>query len=198
MWHLWIRQHLYLTLFLATMIEGLGPPLPAEFLFVLGAVAIHRGDATLVGVVLATTFGNITGSMIGYGLAYAGGPSLIRRVAGVIRIKEESITKVEQFFAKYGTSTVFISRFVGVIRAATIYTAGAARMSPARFVLFLAAGALLWNAGWAVLAVQFGKRLPWMFHRIISLGMVGLVTVVAIIAIGVLVVRWLRRKPSGN
>jgi membrane protein DedA with SNARE-associated domain len=198
MWHLWLRQHLYLAMFLASMIEGLGLPFPAEFLFVLGAVAIHRGDATFAGVVLATTFGNITGSMIGYSLAYAGGPLLIRRVAGVIRIKEESIAKVEQFFVKYGTSTVFISRFVGVIRAATIYTAGAARMSPVRFVVFLAAGALLWNAGWAFLAVQFGKRLPWMLHRIVSQGLVGLVTVVAIILIGVLVVRWLRKKPSGN
>lgn len=192
------RQHIYLAVLIATFIEGMGLPLPAEVLYVAAGVLIKEGSARLGMIILVGAFGNLLGSMTGFGLAYVGGQALIRRMSRLVGIKPEAVARVEEFFAKYGAATVFLSRFVGVIRAATVYMAGAARMQPWQFAFYLFAGALIWNGGWAYLAFRFGEQL----HHLVRSSS-GRVIVWSLLAVGIYlairyVVRWHRRRNPRN
>ncbi|HLN63392.1 MAG TPA: DedA family protein [Symbiobacteriaceae bacterium] len=187
-------RHIYMALLTAGLIEGVGLPLPAEVLFVAAGLAVHRGHASLGTVVLAATLGNLAGNLLGFGVAYMGGQKLVQRIARTIRLKPEATQSVERFFHKYGAGTVFMSRFIGFIRAATIYSAGAARMAPWRFALYATAAALVWNAGWAWLAFRFGAALPRLIHRVVGQSLVWLVTVLAVLLVGALLFRWVRRR----
>lgn len=194
----WFIQHVYLAVFLASVLEGVGLPLPAEFLFIAAAGPIRRGYAHLGWVIVAAVGGNLTGSMTGFTVAYIGGQKWIGRVFKLIGVKAESIHKVAGFFGQYGAVTVFLSRFVGVIRAATIYTAGAARMNPWRYAFYVATAALIWNGGWAVLAYQFGAHLPALVHRVLGRGAVWLVSLIAAGLVTRFVYVWYRRKSVGQ
>jgi membrane protein DedA with SNARE-associated domain len=193
-WHVLFRKHLYTSMLVATTLEGLGLPLPAEVLFIAAAVLIEQRQATLGGVVLAATLGNLLGSLIGFTLAYVGGKGLIARVSKVVGIKPESMGRVEEFFSRYGALTVFFSRFIGFIRAATIYSAGAARMNPWRFALYVLTAGLIWNGGWAVLAYKFGHALPDLIHRGLSRIIVWGISVLFIFLVGRLLIRWYRGR----
>lgn len=178
----------------ATTLEGLGLPLPAEVLFLAAAVVIAQGGASLTGVILAAVCGNVLGSLVGFGLAYVGGKALLAKVMRIVGIKDESMRKVEGFFGRYGAPTVFLSRFVGVIRAATIYSAGAARMAPWRFGIYLIGAAVIWNSGWMLMAYRFGRALPGIVHRMLAHGIVWGVSVLAAFLVLRLVLIWYRGR----
>lgn len=191
----WFSRHTYLALFLGTWIEGLGIPLPAEVLYAWTGVGIKSGRLDFWLVSLTGTAGNILGSMFAYGVAYLGGKSAVRRLAAMGGVAEGAAERAQSFFRKYGSLAVTFCRFVGVIRAITIFSAGLTRMSPARFALFLAIGALGWNLLWSFVGLVFGHSLPMIMHRVGRL---------AVLLVGVLVLffamralwHWWRRRTA--
>lgn len=191
-WQDWFHRHVYLALFFAAFLEGLGLPVPAEVLFVATAGLIHGGTARLDHVIIAAVAGNLAGALFGFGMAFVGGQQLLSRVAAVVRVKPEALAKVESFFDRYGAATVFLSRFVGPIRAATIYVAGAARMAPWRFTAYMLAAVTVWNTAWAWLAYRFGARLPGLVHE--ALGQWAF-TAVGVLAAAAVLALLLRRRP---
>lgn len=198
-WQEWFGDHIYRAILVAATLEGLGLPIPAELLFLPGVHLARQGEVSYVAMVLLATLGNAIGGLTGFGVAYWGGPALLDSVSRMLGIKRETIRKVEGFFARYGQATVFISKFVGLIRAATIYVAGAARMQPLRFIIYMTAAALIWNTTWVYLVFRFehvaarlltghgaGDFLPW------------LAGLVAALLLGRYVLGWYRkRNPAG-
>lgn len=179
----WFHSHYYLAILVATIIEGLGIPLPAEALFIGTGLLVHRGEASLSVVITLAALGNLIGSFTGYSVAYLGGKKLLARAARALRLKPEALEEVDRFFLRYGSATIFFSRFIGFIRAATIYSSGAARVEPLRFAGYVFAGALIWNGGWAFLAFHFGAGLPRLIHHLARRPMAW-VGVVAVVCVG--------------
>ncbi|HYG60027.1 MAG TPA: DedA family protein [Symbiobacteriaceae bacterium] len=190
----WFQHHIYTTLLLATLAEGVGLPVPAELLFIGAAVMVHNGTASLGKVILVATLGNATGALLGFMLAYWGGPPLVRRVVRATGLKPGAMEEVAAFFARYGPVTIFLSRFIGFIRAATIYSAGAARVAPWRFAVYSLAAAFVWNAGWAYAAYRFGEGL----HAAAGRGLGRALAVVALLLAAGLIFLWFRRRKAIN
>lgn len=189
----WFTQHYYLAILAATLVEGLGFPLPAEALFIAVGVLVHRGEASLGVVILLAAIGNLMGSFISYSVAYVGGKKLLTRATESKRIKPDALREVDRFFARYGAATIFISRFVGFIRAATVFSSGVARVEPWRFIVYTFSAALVWNGVWAFLAYHFGAGLPHLLHRIARHPNAWLVVLVTL-AGGLGIFLWLRRR----
>lgn len=164
-WQAQFGDHLYGAVLVAAFLEGLGLPIPTEALFIAAAVLARAGQASLPLVAILATMGNVVGGLIGFGVAYWGGPAFLRQVSRWIRIKPEAVARMKHFFAQYGEGTVFISRFVGPIRAATLYSAGAARMSPIPFTLYLLLASLLFNGCWVLLIWRFQHQVAHLFAQ---------------------------------
>ncbi|HWI64010.1 MAG TPA: DedA family protein [Symbiobacteriaceae bacterium] len=195
----WFHQHYYIAILVATVIEGLGLPLPAETLFIASGALVHRGEASLSAIILLAATGNTLGALFGFSLAYLGGRALLERAAEMLRLKPESLAEVDRFLAKYGSATIFISRFVGFIRAATIYSTGAARVEPWRFAGYTFAAALIWNGTWAFVAYQFGAGLHHLFRRVHFPGRPwALVLIGVVIGAGIVLLVKRRRNPAGS
>lgn len=185
-----LQQHFHTTLFVATVLEGLGLPVPAEILFIPAVVLVHQGVASLGSMITVAAAGNLVGAMLGFGLAYRGGERLIRRLTRAAGLKPGAMQEVAGFFERYGAATIFFARFIGFIRAATIYSAGAARVAPWRFAGYTLAAAIIWNAGWAYMAYRFGAGL----HALARRGAGWAVALVVIILLGVGLLLWRRRR----
>ncbi|MGE5673829.1 MAG: DedA family protein [Mycobacterium leprae] len=196
--HIWLRHHLYVTLFGAAAVEGLGLPLPSEALFLATAVLIHRGDARLGTVIVVATLGSLLGNMSGFAVAYVGGKKLIHRIFQLLGIKPAALARMEQFFHRYGPLTVFISRYIGFIRAATIYSAGAAHMKPWRFAAYALAASLIWNSFWAYAFFRFGDALPRLLRLRAGWLAVVVVLILALVISIELVLRWRRKRGAAE
>jgi len=74
-----------------------------------------------------------------------------------IPINQEHIDKTQKFYDKHGGKTIFIARFVPVIRTFAPFVAGIGRMNYKKFVSFNAAGGLAWVFGFTLLGYFFGN-----------------------------------------
>jgi uncharacterized protein len=182
-----IQTYGYPIVALLVAAEGVGVPLPGETALILAAAAAARGQLNIVGVVIAASLGTIMGGSGGYWLGRTGGVALINRLGRYIGIDEAKVQRGQAFFERYGARTVFIARFVAILRILAGLLAGAARMSFPEFSLYNALGGILWSALFATLGYLFGHN---MRRLEITLGRWGFVVAgVAIVAFIVFVRR---------
>jgi membrane-associated protein len=121
------------------------PFLPGDaLLFAAGALAAVDTSGTLsaslvcVTLIVAAVAGNTTNYHIG---RWIGPPAF----SGKYRfLKVEYLRRTENFFAKHGSMTLVLARFVPIVRTCVPFVAGIARMPYARFQGYNIAGALIW------------------------------------------------------
>lgn len=133
------------------------PFLPGDsLLFTLGAFlpATHLSPLLIILVLMGAAFlGNTLNYHIGKGPI---GRFILHRKW----VKEQHRLKAETFFEKYGSATVFISRFVPIVRSLAPFMAGLSSMPRTKFLLWNLAGAIAWCGGFVTLGYFLGD-LAW-------------------------------------
>jgi membrane protein DedA with SNARE-associated domain len=137
---------------LAMAIESCCIPLPSEIVMPLAGVMIARGTLlsgvnpllSLVLVALAGATGCLIGSIAAYGIGYAGGRPLLLKYGRYVLISQHDADKADLFFQRWGSSTVFFSRLLPVVRTYISLPAGIAKMPLVRFCVFTFLGSFPW------------------------------------------------------
>jgi membrane-associated protein len=121
------------------------PFLPGDaLLFAAGALSAVDTSGTLTAplvcltLVIAAVTGNTTNYHIG---RWIGPPAFSGRYRF---LKVEYLRRTEGFFARHGSMTLVMARFVPIVRTCVPFVAGIARMPYARFQGFNILGALIW------------------------------------------------------
>jgi membrane protein DedA with SNARE-associated domain len=142
---------------------------------------VYQGHLPLAGIIVAGIAGDVLGAMIAYAIGFYGRRELLERQGGKLHMSERRLARAERWFERYGTPTLFFSRFVPVVRVPIPYVAGAAEM-PARRVATLASlGSIPWIAGLAVLGREVGRKWPSWRHHLEYVDYVGAALLVAVI-----------------
>ncbi|MDE2514748.1 MAG: DedA family protein [Rhodospirillales bacterium] len=145
---------------LAIGIESIGIPFPGEATLI--AAAIYAGathQLNIVIVVLAAALGAIMGDNLGFWLGREFGFRLLLRFGPAIRITPPRIKLGQYMFLRHGGAVVFFGRFVAVLRALAAFLAGANQMPWGRFLLYNAAGGIVWAALYGFGAYQLGHQI---------------------------------------
>jgi membrane protein DedA with SNARE-associated domain len=131
-------------------LESVFPPIPSEVVLPLAGFVAGRGDASLVGMIVAATLGSVVGAWILYGIAAWIGQDRLRgmilKYGGWLGVKDRDITRAEEWFDRRSDVAVAVGRCVPLIRSLVSIPAGFRRMPLVRFTLLTAAGSLVWNA----------------------------------------------------
>jgi membrane protein DedA with SNARE-associated domain len=174
--HLLLSYGLIL-LFGAVAIESAGIPVPGETALVTAAFLASQGHYSIVAVIAVAAAGAIIGDNVGYWIGREGGRKLLERWGPVRRYADKSLPPAERFFEKHGAKAVFFGRFIAFLRVTAAWLAGISRMTWWRFLLWNAAGGILWAIVISLLAYQFGKAAADAVSRY------GLVAVAAIVVL---------------
>ncbi len=128
--------------------ESMILPIPSEAVMPPLGMLIHQhpDQYTWTACILASSIGSLVGSLVSYGLGYFGGKPLVLKVGRFLLLNEQHLDLTTQWFNKHGGITVFIARFVPVVRHFISIPAGTARMNLLKFCLYTLIGATLWNA----------------------------------------------------
>jgi membrane protein DedA with SNARE-associated domain len=137
---------------LAMAIESCCIPLPSEIVMPLAGAMVARGTIlsgvnpllSLVLVALAGATGCLIGSIAAYGIGYAGGRPLLLKYGRYVLISQHDADKADLFFQRWGSSTVFFSRLLPVVRTYISLPAGIAKMPLVRFCVFTFLGSFPW------------------------------------------------------
>lgn len=151
----------YVVVGVATFLEnsvGAGVIVPGETLVIIGGVyASDVGDLSLPVVATVAVVGAILGDNLGYWIGRRFGRRFIQRHGRKLLITPERLEGAERFYATHGGKTVFLGRFVPVVRSVGFIVAGASRMPWRRFLAFDVAGALIWGVGHSILGYVLGE-----------------------------------------
>jgi membrane protein DedA with SNARE-associated domain len=145
-----MSQFGYSIVFVAMVMESMVFPIPSEAVMPFAGFLIAEGKFSWIGVIVVSTAASIIGSFLSYALGLWGGTPVIKKYGRFLLIDEEELAFTQGFFKKYGGITVFVSRFIPVVRHLISLPAGLGRMNIARFGILTAIGACLWNTFLAV------------------------------------------------
>ena len=139
-----INQCSYVGVFLLMTLESMVAPIPSELVMPFAGFLIFTGEFAVVPVLVASTLGSIVGSLLSYGMGMLGKP-VVLRYGRYLLLNVHHLEWTEKFFLRHGGKTIFISRFIPVVRHLISIPAGLARMPLIPFILYTAVGATLWN-----------------------------------------------------
>ena len=155
-----IATYGYIVVFLLVLVESSGVPLPGETSLLIAAALAATGHLWLPGVIVAAAIGAILGDTAGYWVGRTSGLRLLRKHGRIVRFDEAKLARAQDFFARHGDKTVFLGRFIPVGRIFTAVLAGMSRMHYRRFLVWNAAGGIVWALGMGTLGYVFGYQLP--------------------------------------
>jgi membrane protein DedA with SNARE-associated domain len=177
----------YLAVFFFIAIESTGIPLPGETMLITAALYAGSTHRLQIGLVIAfAAAGAIVGDNLGFAVGHWGGYRLVRRYGRYIRLDESRLKLGQYLFRKHGGKVVFFGRFVSILRAYAAFLAGTNRMPWRRFLVFNAAGGIIWSTLYGTGAYVLGTQI----HNLTRTAAIvfGALAVIAIVA-GIVVLR---------
>jgi membrane protein DedA with SNARE-associated domain len=155
-----LQEYGYWGVALAIALESMGVPVPGETAVV--AAALYAGKTQELNIWVLITFasaGAILGDNVGYWIGREIGFRVLLRYGSYIGLTKSRIKLGQYLFQRHGGKIVFFGRFIALLRSLAALMAGLNQMSWPRFVVFNAAGGILWAVCYGLAAFYFGKSI---------------------------------------
>jgi membrane protein DedA with SNARE-associated domain len=164
---------------------------PGETALLAGAIVAQRGKLDLTAVIAVAAVAAIAGDNLGYLFGRSAGRAVLDRYGHLVRLGPRRLRVMEIFYERHGPSTVFIGRWITLLRAAAALLAGCSHMSWWRFSLFNALGAFTWATTIGLLGYFFARSVSSIDSVI---GIVGIALFVVVMVTVFLYSRRLERR----
>jgi membrane protein DedA with SNARE-associated domain/membrane-associated phospholipid phosphatase len=136
-----------------------GLVVPGETVMLLGGAVAGQGAIDvyiLIGIAwFAAWAGDTTSFLIGRRL----GRGFVMRHGPRFGLSHERFEGVEDYFARHGGKTIFIGRFVGIVRALAPFIAGSSGMRYRDFVPYSILGTGIWSSAHILIGYAFSRSI---------------------------------------
>jgi membrane protein DedA with SNARE-associated domain len=178
------------------MVESFGIPLPGETALIAFGVLSSQGGYAIEWVIVAAAIGAIVGDNLGYWLiGRLGGRALFARWDWLNRYSDRVLPRAERLMKRHGGKTVFLGRFVSILRYTVAWIAGLSRMNWWRFLFWNAAGGIAWATAVGLLAYYSGRAAAGAIQRY---GLYAAAGVAVVIGLGWITLHRVRRRAESR
>ncbi|HET9620704.1 MAG TPA: DedA family protein [Kofleriaceae bacterium] len=186
----------YPGVFALILLESTLVPIPSELVMPLAGAMAARGEFSLPVILLINSVAALCGSGLCYWLGVVGGRPALVKYGKYFLVREHEIARTEAFFAKHGKKTIFIGRFLPVIRHVISVPAGISRMPLPSFFLQTFLGSTIWGGVLIFLGYEVGANWEVLSEQLKHVDhIIAAILVLALVALGIrFVVR--RRRES--
>jgi membrane-associated protein len=131
--------------------------LPGDSLLFTAGLLVAGGLVAPLWVVLVLLpLAAVLGNLVGYWIGHRAGPAVFNRPDSRL-FKAEYVERSRAFFDRNGARTIFLARFVPIVRTFATVMAGASRMDLRRYALYSVIGGIAWAAGVTLLGYWLGQ-----------------------------------------
>ncbi|RFM26018.1 DedA family protein [Deminuibacter soli] len=126
----------------------LGFFLPGDSLLFAAGLYIQDFAAEFFGVhysiiILMIVIASVLGNAAGYWFGYKAGPLLFKR-KDTLLFKKKHLIKAQEFYEQYGKGTIFLAKFLPIIRTFAPIIAGIVKMNRSTFIFYNIIGSICW------------------------------------------------------
>ena len=193
----YLLNHGYSVLFAWVLAEQAGVPIPsAPILLAAGAlVGFGRMNcAAALGLPLAAC---LIGDCVWFSLGQRRGPTILGLVHRISPRPGVGMTDISSLFSRHGRVSIVLAKFVPGFGILVPPLAGSMGVSPLKFLLLDACGALAWAGSHLLLGYLFRKNLETLACVCAKAGILVAVSVVTAVAL-VVTIRSLRGSPANR
>jgi membrane protein DedA with SNARE-associated domain len=183
-----------IAIFITMAGESAGLPISSEIVVPLGGALAAQGKLSFIAVVVASSLGNLVGSLVAYLLTRRYGERVILSRAGSwMGLSRGHLRLANRFFGKYGVWAVFLGRLLPIVRTYISFPAGLSRVRLLTFTVATLLGAIPWNFALAYAGFKLGQH-----YEVVGkyLGPVGIP--LAILVVLVLAFAWWYGRKLGD
>lgn len=158
----------------------LGVVFPGDTLLFTAGFLASQGFLNIYVLVVGSFIAAVLGDSLGYWVGVKAGPKLFDREDSFF-FKKAYVLKTQIFFDKYGKRTVFLARYIPVVRTFAPFFSGIGTMRYRTFLLYNILGGLTWTLTMPCVGYFLGLKIPNIDHYIVP--MVVLIFIVSFIPV---------------
>lgn len=183
---------MYLLVALGGFLENVAPPVPSDFITAFAAFLAHHSPLTPFRVWLSVWSFNAVGAVLFYWLTRRWGSRFTESPMGRRLVPSGAIATLEQGYLRFGIWGIFFTRLLPGFRSVVAPFAGLVRLPalPSLATMVVASG--IWYGFLTWVGYRVGGE--WEAIARILGGVNNVLLVVAVLVVGVVLVRWLRRR----
>lgn len=160
------------------------PFIPGETALITAAALASQGHGSIVGTIALAVLAAVLGAATGYVIGRVRGREILSFWPWLERVTGPGVERSEAFFHRHGSKTVFLGRFLPVLRATIGWMAGVAQMPWPRFLAWNVAGGIAWGCGVGLASYYAGQAVVDAVQRDALIG-VGVALALALVLVGV-------------
>lgn len=184
-----------------------GLVVPGETMMLLGGAVAGQGVVDIYLLIAIAWFAAWAGDSTSFLIGRRLGRGFVLRNGPRFGVDRERFERVEAYFDRHGGKTVFLGRFVSLVRAFAPFIAGSSRMRYGNFVPYSVLGAGLFVAGHILIGYVFSRSIDtaakYAGRGAFLLGALIVVVVVAVVVVRRFrveanrrsAVRWMEARP---
>ena len=172
-------------------LESMGVPSPGETALVLAAVLASQGKLNIELVIVIAAASAIVGDNLGYLLGRHFGRDVLELRGPFHHRRARLIAVGDRYFERHGAKTVFIGRWIALIRFVTAWLAGINGMRFRTFFAWNAMGGITWAIAYGLVGYYGGDAVAHVLERV---GIVAAVVLVVLFLGGFVYVKLRERR----
>ena len=165
-----LLHHGYTVLLAWVFAEQVGVPLPAMPLLLAAGALAGTGHLNIFTSLFYAVLGAVAADSIWYQLGRRKGIKILQLLCRISLEPDSCVRRTEGVFSKHGARSLLVAKFLPGLGIVTPPLAGIFHMRPRRFLLFDAAGSLLWAGAYLGLGYAFSGEIEHVAERLAALG----------------------------
>jgi len=193
LYHL-IEQYGLIIVFANVLAGQLGAPVPTYPTLVITGALAYRGEYPLALLLLVAVLAALLADYSWYLAGRHFGRRIMSRLCRISLSPDSCVRQTESIYARWGARSLLLAKFIPGFASIASALAGSVGTSRTRFIIYDGIGAAVW-AGLAIfLGALFNTAIDAVLSVLTQLGEIGLLLVVAALAIFVASKWWQRRR----